>query len=262
MSFLLIDTNKMATRKFIIFSALLIVTYSSAFSQVDENVFRDVRNKNAGSGELSGGLMDTILNFNDNWHFYLGETPDFQAPGYKDSGWRVLDVPHDWSVEGQFAEDNPSGVSGGYLPTGIGCYRKHFVLPEGLKGKRIKIRFDGVYMNSTVYLNGIYLGNRPYGFSTFEYDLTPHLNYNGEPNVIAVKVDNSLMINCRWYTGSGINRNVHLYVSEQQHFNSFGTFFRTTAINGDVAKLKVDCEVISNSYPESMKISFQRFIVW
>ncbi len=244
---------------FIMLFALLFFTYSYAFSQVDENVFRDESSKNAGTEEDSAPVIDLQLNFNSDWHFYLGEIPGFHVPEFDDSDWRVLDVPHDWSVEGQFAEDNPSSVSGGYLPTGIGSYRKHFVLPEGSKGKRIKIRFDGVYMNSSVYLNGIYLGNRPYGFSTFEYDLTPHLKYDGESNVIAVKVDNSLMINCRWYTGSGINRNVHLFISEQQHFKSFGTFFRTTSINDNLARLKVDCDVISNAYPESMRISFQRF---
>ena len=239
--------------------AILFFAYSTAYSQVDENVFRDASGKNAGTGENTELVMDMHLNFNADWHFHLGETPGFHVPEFDDSDWRILDVPHDWSVEGQFAKENPSGVSGGYLPTGIGCYRKYFELPEGSKGKRIKIRFDGAYMNSSVYLNGVFLGNRPYGFSTFEYDLTHHLKYDETPNVIAVKVDNSLTGNCRWYTGSGINRNVHLFISEQQHFKSYGTFFRTTSIDDNVALLKVDYEVISNDYPESMRINFQRF---
>jgi len=239
--------------------AILFFAFSPVFSQVDENVFREESSDNAGTGDHTELVVDMHLDFNADWYFHLGEIPGFHVPEYDDSDWRVLDVPHDWSVEGQFAEENPSSVSGGYLPTGIACYRKYFVLPEGSEGKRIKIRFDGVYMNSSVYLNGIFLGNRPYGFSTFEYDLTPHLKYDGESNVVAVKVDNSLTVNCRWYTGSGINRNVHLYISEQQHFKSFGTFFRTTSIDGSTARLKVDCEVISNNYPESMSISFQRF---
>ena len=245
--------------KIILFLLILIVAYSSAYTQVDENVFRDTGGKTAGSGGDPGQVMDLHLDFNADWYFHLGEIPGFYVPDFDDSQWRVLDVPHDWSVEGQFAEENPSGVSGGFLPTGIACYRKYFVMPEETKGKRIKIRFDGVYMNSSVYLNGIYLGNRPYGFSTFEYDLSPHLKYGESKNVIAVKVDNSLPGNCRWYTGSGINRNVHLFISEQQHFKSFATFFRTTSIEANVARLKVDCEVISNQYPESMSINFQRF---
>jgi len=231
----------------------------TASSQVDENVFREVKNKNSGNENNREKVMDLQLNFNTDWYFHLGELPGFYVPDFDDSDWRVLNVPHDWSIEGQFSKDNPTGVSGGYLPAGIGCYRKYFILPEGTKGKRIKIRFDGVYMNSTVYLNGVYLGNRPYGFSTFEYDLTPHLNYEGSTNVIAVKVDNSLYGNCRWYTGSGINRNVHLFITEQQHFKSFTTFFRTISVEDNIARMKVDCEVISNHYPESDRISFQRF---
>ena len=247
------------SRKLILLFGLLSFICQGAFSQVDENVFRDKSNKIAGKEVIAEPVMDVQLNFNADWLFYLGESPGFYVPEFDDSGWRRLDVPHDWSVEGQFAEANPSGASGGYLPYGIGCYRKHFVVPEGSKGKRIKIRFDGVYMNSSVYLNGIYLGNRPYGFSTFEYDLTPFLKYDGKTNVIAVKVDNSLINNCRWYTGSGINRNVRLFITGQQHFKSFGTFFRTISANGNVARLKVDCEVISNNYTESMKVNFQRF---
>ena len=231
----------------------------NAFSQVDENVFREENSKNTEAGVKTGQVMDMHLNFNADWYFYLGEIPGFYVPDLDDTDWRVLDVPHDWSVEGQFSKDNASASSGGYLPTGIGCYRKTFVLPKGSEGKRIKIRFDGVYMNSSVYVNGVYLGNRPYGFSTFEYDLTPHLKYNGGTNVIAVKVDNSLLNNSRWYTGSGINRNVHLFITEQQHFKSFATFFRTASISDGIARLKVDCEIISNNYEESKGIRFQRF---
>ena len=238
---------------------LLVLGLSHGFAQVDENVFRKPVGNIAMAAENGLPGTERQLNFNAGWKFQLGEVPGFQVPGFDDAGWRVLDVPHDWSVEGQFEETNQTGPSGGYLPVGIGCYRKHFVLPEGAKGKRIKIRFDGVYMNSSVYLNGIYLGNRPYGFSTFEYDLTPHLKYDGKTNVIAVKVDNSLIGNCRWYTGSGINRNVHLFITEQQHFRPFATFFRTTSMDGGVARLKVDCEILSNSYPESMAVNFQRF---
>jgi beta-galactosidase len=242
-----------------IVSILLLLITSPAISQVDENVFRKVTDKSPGTSANENLVKERHLNFNADWRFQLGELPGFFAPEYDDAGWHVLDVPHDWSVEGQFAEVNQTGPSGGYLPIGIGCYRKHFVMPEGSKGKRIKIRFDGVYMNSSVYLNGIYLGNRPYGFSTFEYDLTPFLKHDGKSNVIAVKVDNSLIGNCRWYTGSGINRNVHMYITEQQHFKSFSTFFRTISKEGEVARLKVDFEVISNNYPESMNVNFQRF---
>lgn len=196
-------------------------------------------------------------NFNSDWKFQLGEVPGFMSPNFNDKSWRILELPHDWSIEGDFDQSNPAGESGGYLPNGIGCYRKSFKLPESLKGKRISIRFDGVYMNSTVYINGIYLGNRPYGFSTFEYDLTPQLKYGNDENIIAVKVDHSLQPSCRWYTGSGINRSVFLLVKPQQHFKSNGIFFNTSEISGNMAKMKIDFDIVSHNYPESQIIAFQ-----
>ena len=229
------------------------------FSQEDENITRVTKNLTFAGFESADGVVDVKLNFNENWLFHLGELPGFHQPEYNDKNWRVLTVPHDWSVEGKIDQNNPSGIRGGFLPMGIGCYRKMFVLDENAKGKRIKIRFDGVYMNSSVYINGVFLGNRPYGFSTFEYDLTQYLKFNGEENVIAVKVDNSLQPNCRWYSGSGINRNVHLYIMEQQHFQSFKTFFHTDSILKNIAYTKVDFEVKSNNYPESQHIKFQLY---
>jgi len=205
----------------------------------------------------SDSLTGRTNNFNSDWKFHLGEVPGFMVPDFVDKSWRTLELPHDWSIEGDFDQANPAGESGGFLPNGIGCYRKSFKLPGSLKGKRISIRFDGVYMNSTVYLNGIYLGNRPYGFSTFEYDLTPNLKYGDQENIIAVKVDHSLQPGCRWYTGSGINRNVFLLVKPQQHFKSNGLFFRTESLTAGRAKLKIDYTVISHNYPESQTIAFQ-----
>jgi len=242
------------TKKFVLLGLFLC---GSAFADVDENLEREVVKFKAHGYESRDGVVDLEINFNKDWLFKLGDVADFFKRTYKATGWRKLDVPHDWSIEGQIEQKNPSGVRGGFYPMGIGCYRKTFVMDDSAKGKRVKIRFDGVYMNSDVYLNGVFLGNRPYGFSTFEYDLTPHLRFDGKENVIAVRVDNSRQPNCRWYTGSGINRNVHLYVMEQQHFQSFKTFFRTEAIDGDTATVKVDCEVISNNYPESTQVKFQ-----
>ncbi len=243
---------------FILYMALCLA-HSVSFSQVDINVFRDEGDLFSDRTEDVDQVINLRLSFNDDWRFILGEVPGFFDPGFDDSSWRTLELPHDWSIEGAFDENNPSGANGGFLPMGIGCYRKTFRLPDTFKGKRIKIRFDGVYMNSSVYLNGKFLGNRPFGFSTFEYDLTPHLLFDGESNVLAVKVDNSLQQSSRWYTGSGINRNVHLYVTEQQYFRSFSTFFRTVALEDGIARLKLDGEIISNNYPESMGIRFQRF---
>ncbi len=116
-------------------------------------------------------------NFNNDWRFHLGDVPDAKNPTFNDNSWRPLNVPHDWSIEGSFSEDNPSGVGGGALPGGIGWYRKTFMLPESEKGKLVFIDFDGVYQDSEVWINGHYLGKRPYGYSSFRYEMTPYLNY-------------------------------------------------------------------------------------
>ena len=129
--------------------------------------------------------------------FVLADSAGMQNSEYADGHWRRLNLPHDWAIEGDFSPSNPSGASGGALPGGIGWYRKHFSLSPDEKYDRFTITFDGVYMNSTVYINGHKLGTRPYGYSTFEYDLTPYIYKKGD-NVIAVKVDNSDQPNSRF----------------------------------------------------------------
>ncbi|RYZ56022.1 MAG: glycoside hydrolase family 2, partial [Chitinophagaceae bacterium] len=146
--------------------------------------------------------------FNDGWKFLLDSTRSYADPGVNDAGWRSLNLPHDWSIEGTFSKDHPAGTGGGALPGGLGWYRKTFTLPLTAKGKKTVITFDGVYSNSEVFINGQSLGVRPNGYISFQYDLTPHLKYGAEKNVIAVKVDNSQQPNSRWYSGSGIYRNV------------------------------------------------------
>ena len=159
-------------------------------------------------------------------------------PSYSDGHWRRLNLPHDWAIEGDFSPSNPSGAGGGALPGGIGWYRKHFSLSPDEKYDRFTITFDGVYMNSTVYINGHKLGTRPYGYSTFEYDLTPYIYKKGD-NVIAVKVDNSDQPNSRWYSGCGIYR--HVWFSKtlkKAYIPQWGQYVATTP-KGDV-KVKVD----------------------
>src|ERR1700730_15536192 len=151
------------------------------------------------------------VSFNDDWRFYLGDVGSGQNPELDDSQWRILNLPHDWSIEGEFSEKNPATPGGGALPGGIGWYRKTFSISDNAKAKKVFVDFDGVYRNSEVWINGHYLGKRPYGFSSFQYDLSPYLN-DGK-NIIAVRVDNSQQPNCRWYSGSGIYRNVWLTVT-------------------------------------------------
>ena len=187
------------------------------------------------------------VTFNLNWRFNLGDVPGAKDAGFNDSQWRQLDLPHDWSIEGEFNEDAPSGTGGGALPGGLGWYRKTFTMPAAAKGKLIFIEFDGVYRNSEVWINGHYLGKRPYGYSTFEYELTPHLFYGAKPNVIAVKVDNSQQPNSRWYSGSGIYRNVWLTTLDPVHVEHWGTYVTTPEVSEQSASVRIKTKVSNGS---------------
>ena len=173
-------------------------------------------------------------NFDADWLFLLGDSAQMSQVDYNDSFWRKLNVPHDWAIEGDFYVGNPSGAGGGALPGGIGWYRKHFTLD---KIEKVFIEFDGVYMNSTVYVNGKEVGFRPYGYSSFEYDITPYVK-KGE-NVVAVRVDNSDQPNSRWYSGCGIYRHVWLTKTNPIHVKHWGVFVN----NG---KVEVDYENPTN----------------
>lgn len=129
--------------------------------------------------------------FDRDWQFTRGDAKGAQEPGYDDSAWSALTLPHDWSIEGPFDQNNPSGDGGGYVPCGVGWYRKTFTLAEGERGRRAEILFDGVYRNSDVWLNGHHLGWHPYGYTSFAYDITSYLHDDDSPNVLAVRVDNS-----------------------------------------------------------------------
>jgi beta-galactosidase len=151
------------------------------------------------------------------WRFALGDHPAATAADFDDAEWRAVNLPHDWSIEGAPAADAPSRGDGGYFPTGIGWYRKHFVTPSTVKDKRVTIDFEGVYHRATVYLNGHELGKHAYGYTPFSFDVTPYLKPAGEQNVLAVRVDNSAQPNCRWYSGSGIYRHVWLEAIPAAH---------------------------------------------
>ena len=179
------------------------------------------------------------VSFNQNWRFHLGDVARAHEAAFSDAQWRQLNLPHDWSIEGEFSQKAPAGTGGGALPGGLGWYRKTFTLPVSAKGKLIFIEFDGVYRNSEVWINGHYLGKRPYGYSTFEYELTPHLVYGAKPNVIAVKVDNSQQPNSRWYSGSGIYRNVWLTTLDQAYIRHWGTYVTTPEVTEQSATVVV-----------------------
>ena len=185
--------------------------------------------------------------FIQSWRFHLGDVPNAQDPRFNDSKWRQLNLPHDWSIEGKFSETAPAGTGGGALPGGLGWYRKTFTIPANAKGKLIFIEFDGVYRNSEVWINGHYLGKRPYGYSTFQYELTPHLVYGERPNVIAVKVDNSQQPNSRWYSGSGIYRNVWLTTLDPVHVEHWGTYVTTPEVSEQSATVVVKTKISNRS---------------
>ena len=157
---------------------------------------------------LEGKASERHL-WDEGWRFSLHQDDKPQQSAFDDSAWRLLDLPHDWAIEGDFYAQNPSGANGGALPGGKGWYRKHLVLHDNDAASRYVLHFDGAYMNTSVFVNGTLVGTRPYGFISFSYDLMPYLDKQGD-NVIAVKVDNSQQPNSRWYTGCGIYRHVYL----------------------------------------------------
>ncbi|WDF54555.1 beta-galactosidase GalB [Mucilaginibacter sp. KACC 22063] len=191
----------------------------------------------------------TVVDFDKGWRFHLGDAPEAKTAAYADKNWRLLDLPHDWSIEGTFSKDNPAKAEGGALPGGIGWYRKTFTIPAGDKGKLIYIDFDGVYQKSEVWINGHHLGFRPNGYISFRYGLTPYLKIGGS-NTIAVKVDNSVQPNSRWYSGSGIYRHVWLVKTNPVAVDLWGTYVTTPRVNNQEAEVKVSTR-IRTIYPNA-----------
>lgn len=200
-----------------------------------------------------------VHDFCKDWRFNLGDVASAEQSAYNDASWRLLDLPHDWSIEGTFDPKNPATTGGGALPGGIGWYRKTFSVPESDREKVISVEFDGVYLNSEVWINGHLLGKRPYGYSSFRYELTPYLNYGDKKNVIAVKVDNSQQPNSRWYSGSGIYRNVRLVITNLVAVDHWGTQVTTSDVSTQSAKVKV-CTKIKNWSSEDQQVVLTTFI--
>jgi beta-galactosidase len=192
--------------------------------------------------------------FNAGWRFSLSGDDNAINTAYDDSGWRMLDLPHDWSIEGAFSDTNRATAGGGALPGGIGWYRKTFTMDPSKKNKLVYIEFDGVYRNSEVWINGNYLGKRPYGYSSFRYNLTPYLYFGDEKNVIAVRVDNSQQPNSRWYSGSGIYRNVWLVSTDKIAVDHWGTFITTPEVSPESATIRISTQ-IRNSTGSSARIT-------
>ncbi|MCD8185609.1 MAG: DUF4982 domain-containing protein [Rikenellaceae bacterium] len=179
------------------------------------------------------------IDFNDHWRFtLLGDSTAYRQDT-PDSHWRTLNLPHDWSIESDFSVDFPATPGGGALPGGMGWYRKTFRIEAEDRNRKVYIHFDGIYWQSRVWINGHFLGERPNGYISFEYDLTPYLNFDGE-NIIAVQVDNTEQPNSRWYSGSGIYRNVWLVKTAPVHVSNWGTFVRTPEVSHERARILVN----------------------
>lgn len=182
-----------------------------------------------GSADLPEKAGSDFLD--NDWRFHRGDTTGAENPAFDDSKWRILDIPHDWSIEDIPGTDSPidssaaGGLDAGYLVGGTGWYRKSFVLPDNTEGKRFMIQFDGIYMNADVWLNGKHLGNHPYGYTSFRYDISNDLSPRKE-NILAVRVRNEGH-NSRWYTGSGIYRHVRLSIDDPVHLDPWWTFITT-----------------------------------
>ncbi|MFF2446479.1 Ig-like domain-containing protein [Neobacillus sp. NPDC058068] len=193
------------------------------------------------------------INFNEGWRFQRetnGTIAGAQNPTFDDTSWRQLNLPHDWSIELDFNKNSLATHEGGYLDGGIGWYRKTFTVPESMKGKRISIDFDGVYMNSTTYLNGEVLGTYPFGYNAFSYDISDKLYTDGKENVLVVKVNNT-QPSSRWYSGSGIYRNVYLTVTSPVHVARYGTFVTTPNLEKASAEGRADVNIKTKVSNES-----------
>jgi len=197
------------------------------------------------NGQLSSRITEL---FDQDWRFLKTDTQNAEKPSFDDTQWRRLNVPHDWSMEDTFDQNNKSGRGGAYLPGRIGWYRKTFILPDNYGLRRIFIEFDGIMANSDVWINGFLLGKRPYGYVSFSYELTGHLNFGKvSTNIIAVRVDNSQQPASRWYTGSGIYRHVRLVVKSPVHIDQCGVFITTPEVTVDKALVRVKTTLVNQS---------------
>ena len=192
---------------------------------------------------ITHGQSRSKIDFDKGWTFHLGDVQDANTADYNDAAWRKLNLPHDWSIELPFDSTSPTGTGGGALRGGIGWYRKSFSLPLAKKGKHFFIQFDGIYRNSEVWINGHYLGLRPNGYISFQYDITNYIKFGSNKNVMAVKVDNSKQPNSRWYSGSGIYRNVWLISTNDIAVKDNGTFVTTPKVSNRSATVDIKINI-------------------
>jgi beta-galactosidase len=207
---------------------------------------------------MGPAMARTHVDLDPDWRFSKGDFATATMPAFDDSSWRTVSLPHDWSIEGPFGPDYGSG--NGFAPGGIGWYRKHFTLDEAHKGKAVAIEFDGVYCCSEVWMNGHFVGGRPYGYSSFECDLTPLVKFGQDENVVAVRVDHSRFADSRWYTGSGIYRHVRLQITDKLAIAHWGTYITTPQVTKDSAVVRIETTV-NNAHNQAKTFSLSLEII-
>ena len=191
----------------------------------------------SGASAPAGSPIRKVLDFDGDWRFSKGDFATAMALAFDDAAWRTVNLPHDWSSEGPFSPEYASG--NGYAPGGVGWYRRHFRLDAADANKLVAVEFDGIYDYSEVWLNGHFVGGRPYGYSSFECVLTPLARFGAE-NVLAVRVDHSRFADSRWYTGSGIYRHVRLRLTDKLRIAHWGTYVTTPEVTPDSATVRLE----------------------
>ncbi|HVS54074.1 MAG TPA: glycoside hydrolase family 2 TIM barrel-domain containing protein [Opitutaceae bacterium] len=199
----------------------------------------------ARAATAAGTAPRLIVDWDAGWLFRKSDPATAMAPGFADADWQHVRVPHDWSTEEPFRPDYGSG--NGYAAGGIGWYRKHFPTDAAWQGRGVAIEFDGVYENAEVWINGQFVGGRPYGYSSFTVEITPYLNAGAAENVLAVRVDHSRYADSRWYSGSGIYRHVRLVATDPLRVAQWGTFVSTPTVTNDAATVHVETSVQNTS---------------
>ena len=210
-------------------------------------------------GAILPASARTIVSLDKDWSFFQGAAPGAEKPGLDSSAWRKLDVPHDWSIGGDFDKSAPVTGSGGWLPSGVAWYRKEITLPADSKGQRVWVEFDGIMANSDVWLNGRLLGHRPNGYVSFRYDLTDHLKPDAA-NLLVVKTDTSAQPASRWYSGAGIYRHVRLVTAHPVHVEPWGVYVTTPEADEKAASVKIQT-TLANTSTKSGKITLRTTLV-